>query len=288
MTTSKKSNNKTAIRKLSEAEISYLQEAKFYDKVVDLTALISINQHDIDTDGRGIRASGIFTRQTLTAFSLKKIMPRPSSNSHHESTLWDISTIASLARNLLEGYLAIYYFGIESVSSEEAELRFFLLQLHRNVEWYEIIKGSNPQDPSLEEYEEGIPKQKARVKEHSFLKILTDAQKSKALRGNEMYKTKADFERDVSICRNLRRDYRYLSNLVHPLPFSIERIDFNKGRGIGSDADVSHCLMCLTIARVYLAASTIGFSDHFPNSLANKYKNEIDEARPLMKWEVSA
>jgi len=288
MSMSKKRKKVTSGRQLSESERSFLRELELYDKVVDVTALISVNQHGLDSDGRGVRASRIFTRQTLTAFSLKRILPRPSMKTHHESILWDIGSIASLARNILEGYLAIYYFGIESISPEEAELRFFLLQLHKNVEWYEIVKASNPQDPSLKEYEEGIPNQKVRVKEHPFLNSLSDAQKNRALRGNEMYKTKVDFENELRICRNLRRDYRYLSNLVHPLPFSIERIDFNKGRGVGSDPDVTHCLLCLVIARVYLAAVTVGFADHFPERLAMKYKKELDRVRPLIEKDVDA
>lgn len=288
MAKGKRPKKEGSVRTLTEAERSYLSEVELFDKVVDAAALISINQHGIDADGRGIRASGIFTRQTLTAISLKTMLPRPSIKTHNESILWDIGSIASLARNLLEGYLALHYFGIELISQEEAELRFFLLQLHRNVEWYEIVKASDPNDPSLKEYEDGIPKQKESVRKHPFLSSLTDAQKNRAIRGHEMYKTKADFERELKICSSLRRDYRYLSNLVHPLPFSIERVDVNKGRGIGSDADVAHCLFCLMIARVYLAASTVGFVDHFPERLALKYKEVIDPVRPLVEGEAGA
>ena len=276
------------VRTLSNAERSYLAELALYQTVIESTVVISVNQHGIDTDGRGIRASRIYTRQTLTALSLDAILPRPSAAEPHDSILWDIGSIASLARNLIEGYLGLYYFGIESITESEAELRFFLLQLHRNVEWYGVRKLTNAEDSSLKEFEEGIQTQKKRVEEHPFLGSLTAEQRNRALRGAEMYKTKADFERELVVCKNLRRNYRLLSNLVHPLPLSIERVDFERGRGVGSDPDVNYCVLCLMLARVYLAASTVAFADHFPKALAKRFKKKIDSIRSLASIDYEA
>src|SRR5688572_12034590 len=119
-------------RKLKDIELSYLEELELYDKVVAITALISVNQNGIKANGRGVRAVKIFTRQTLTVFSLSQLLPRPSSSKESDEDLWDICSIASLTRNLIEGYLSLNYFGTEKISDSEAELRFFLLQLHRN------------------------------------------------------------------------------------------------------------------------------------------------------------
>jgi hypothetical protein len=269
------------VRTISEFEQSFLKELDLYDKVIETTKLISWNQHGIDADGRGLRGTKIFTRQTVVGLSLQRILPRPSSMTHHENVLWDVSSIASLSRNLMEGYLSFYYFGIERVSIEEAELRFFIAQLHRNVEWYEIRKLTDPKDPGLKEFEDGISEQKARIRNHPYLSSLTEVQRKRALRGLEMYKTKADFENELDVCKDLRRNYRHLSNLVHPLPMSIERIDNDRGRGIGSDPDVGYCLICLMLARRFLAASTIGIADHFPDALASKFKDALDSIRPL-------
>lgn len=269
-------------RNLTEFEKSFLEELKLYDKVVETTKLISLNQHGIETDGRGLRGVRIFTRQTILGISLQRILPRPSSTTEHEDELWDICSIASLSRNLMEGYLSLYYFAIEKVSDAEAELRFFIAQLHRNVEWYEIRKLTNPSDPGLKEFEDGIASQRGRIRSHAYLRSLTAVQKTRALRGTEMYKTKADFEKELSACGDLRRNYRLLSNLVHPLPMSIERIDNERGRGIGSDADVHYCKICLMLARRYLAASTVGIADHFSDTLAKGFEDSLNGIRPLI------
>jgi hypothetical protein len=262
--------------------MSYLGELKKYDKVLSVAMLVSKNQHGINTTGRGIRATNIFTRQTLACMSLRSILPFPRDDSDKEEALWDIVSIASLTRIILEGFLSLFYFGTETISDEEAELRFFILQQHRNREWYSIRKQFNPQDPKLKEFEDGQEEQKNRIKNHIFIDKLTVSQKNKALRGHEIYNTKADFEERHKACDGLRAEYQLLSNFVHPLPLSVERIDNVNGRGIGSDADVNYCIMSLIIARKYLAASVVEISDFFEQNIYCRFKNEVDSIRELI------
>lgn len=267
-------------RKLTKLELSYLEELELYDKVLAFTALVSLNQHNIQTDGRGIRAVKIFTRQTLTAISLSKLLPRPISSRPTDEDVWDITSIASLTRNIIETYLSMYYFGTEKICESEAELRFFILQLHRNLEWYSIRKQEMDLT-ELKQFEDGIANEKIRIKNHVYLSKLPKDQRIRAIQFREMYKTKVEFEQELYVCKDLRIHYRQLSNLVHPLPLSIERIDNVKGRGLGTDPDVNYSLIFVMLARRYLAASVIGIVNHFPNELGKKLKNELELIRPL-------
>jgi hypothetical protein len=268
-------------RELTEIETTYLEELDLYKKVLNVTTQVSINQHGIETDGRGMRAMKLFTRQTLIGLSLTKLLPKPSVSKHIEYELWDICSIASLTRNLLEGYLSLYYFGLEKISEIEAELRFYILQLHRNVEWYNIRKLYDLSEEEINQFEEGILEQNNRVKNHPYFLNLTSTQKNRILQGAEMYITKYDFEKKLPICKDLRRNYKHLSNLVHPLPLSIERVDNVRGRGIGSEPDINYSLISLMIARRYLAATTIGIADLFPDNLAKRFSKELERIRPL-------
>ena len=269
-------------RNLTENEIEYLEELNLFDNVINVTQTISLNQHGIQTDGRGLRAMKLFTRQTLTGLSLHKLLPRPNKNKSIDEDIWDISSIASLTRNIVEGYISLYYFGIEKISESEAQLRFFILQLHRNVEWYNIRKDVNLEEDELKEFENGIIEQKKRIENHPYLLKLSTNQRKRAIQGVEMYKTKYDFEKEISFCKDLRRDYRHLSNLVHPLPLSIERIDNENGRGIGSSRDISYCMICLMIARRYFAATTIGIADYFEKELAIPFAKDLETIRSLV------
>lgn len=276
----KRSSRSKAIvkRKLSSFEELYLEQLRLFDDVLATTVKVSQDSGEISTDGRGIRGMKIFTRQTLMAMSLRSILPFPTIKSHQESISWDISAIASLTRNLIEGYLSLHYFGIEQVSDEEAELRFFLLQLHHNKEW-EGIRKLETNSNSVVEGQQVIEEQIEKIRNHPFLSKLNSAQKNKALQGHEMYKTKAEFEKELEICRNLRRDYRYLSNFVHPLPISIERMDNHHGRGVGNDRDVVLCIYSLICARMYLATSCTGIFDYFNDSKLKKYTSDIEAIR---------
>ncbi len=259
---------------------SFLEETEIYDKVVQATVTVSLRQHGIDTDGRGVRASKIFVRQTVTGLSLRRIVPRARLGTYTTDELWDLSAMALLARALMEGFLGLHYFGTERVSADEAELRFLLAQLHRNVEWYEIRRGLES-CPDLSEFQDGIRRQRQRLVEHSYAGRLTNAQRSRVGR-NEMYKTKAEFEEELQVCKNLRSHYRLLSNLAHTAPLSIERIDDDKGRGTGSDADVGYALMCRMLGRRYLAASTVAFFDMFADQLQHGCGAPVEGMRDLV------
>ena len=270
----------------SKSEINviddYLEELELFEKTLKFVMLVSQNQHGIQTDGRGIRSIRIFTRQTLTAISLCKLLPSSIYSKRFESDLWDIGSIASLTRNIIEGYLSLYYFGIEIVSEQEAELRFFLLQLHKNTEWYNIRKKEMDED-ELKQFEEGIAGEKSRLKKHIFLSHLSPQEQKKVLEGREMYKSKSDFEDNLSVCKDLRVHYRHLSNLVHTLPLSTERIDNERGRGLGTDPDKNNCLICVMLARKYLAATVVEVVEKFKIELADRFPKELKDVKPLVK-----
>ncbi|MFD1000183.1 hypothetical protein ACFQ21_12750 [Ohtaekwangia kribbensis] len=259
-------------------EADFNAELNKYINVVETATLVSQNQGGVSTDGRGIRSSRIFTRQVLSGLSLLKLL----SHSSPHDLLWDVGSVASLSRNLIEGFLSLYYFGLEKISDEEAELRFFIAQRHRNIELYNIRKAYNIPSSELEDFKNGIPIETDRIKNHLFFKTLTEAQKKRILNGAEMYKTRQEFEAEIPFCKGLIANYRQLSNLVHPLPLYIEQISNDHGRGLGSVGEIGYCLLCTMFGRKYLAASTVGIVDHFPNHFSSQIKKEIDNLRNLI------
>ncbi|SEE90540.1 hypothetical protein [Pseudomonas coleopterorum] len=249
---------------VEHAEAAYREELIKYEEVLDATMALSLNQHEIQTDGRGLRAMRIFTRQTLVAISLSRLLPFFRRTNDPEGGFWDVCSVASLTRNLMEGYVALFYSGTEVITAEEAELRFFLGQYHRNREWQYVRKRQRPDDPEIARVEEGLESEMRRLKEHSFLPHLSPAQRNKALKGDEMYLTKADVEERSPVVSNYRLHYQLLSNLAHPLPLSIERIDNDRGRGNRVVADIAYVHICLSLAVRFLAASVLATYDHFP------------------------
>lgn len=95
-----------------------------------------------------------------------------------------------------------------------------------------------------------------------------------------MYRTKSDFENSLPICNDLIKIYRLLSNLVHPLPMSIERIDDENGRGIGSEMDIQYCIQCILLGRRFLAATVVDIVDFFSDSFV-EFSERLEEIRYL-------
>ncbi|WP_141699390.1 hypothetical protein [Candidatus Thiosymbion oneisti] len=178
--------------------------------------------------------------------------------------------------------MALYYYGTQQVTEEEAELRFLLAQLHRNSTWLAFQRRVSAEEDLLAEFEQGIAAQKSRIRDLAVLEKLSVEQRNRVSRWHDMYLTKADFETLVPICANLRADHQYLSNLVHPLPFAIERVDNTKGRGIGTDAEVGHSLICVMIARRFLAASVVDFVGLVADALPAPCSKAADSVRELV------
>lgn len=274
MSNSKKSDEKEEDKLVK----GFMEEVGKFNQVVKSTNLISKNQQGIATSGRGVRAVQIFTKQTLTANSLMSLFPGRSTFTY----LWDPGSISALARNIIECFMAIYFFGTEKISKEEEELRFFIFQYHRNSELYKINKVYTPDDPELSVFKNGNKEQLNRIKEHIFFKGLNRGQQKRIVNGAEMYKTKADFEQELPICQNLSAHFRYLSNLVHPVGISIYRIDNMSGRGLGSSTDISHCLRAVMLARRFQAASTVAIAEFFPDRFEKRLKPMINRLKELI------
>jgi hypothetical protein len=97
------------MEELTNVKKDLLEEIELLVNVVDRIQVISLNQAGIKTDGRGMRAMKLFTRQTLSAISLLKLLPL----NKEEDDIWDISSFASITRNIIECFINLYYFGTE-------------------------------------------------------------------------------------------------------------------------------------------------------------------------------
>ncbi|CAI1541116.1 Uncharacterised protein [Serratia fonticola] len=90
-----------------------------------------------------------------------------------------------------------------------------------------------------------------------------------------MYYSHADFEARCPRLTNLSLYYQLLSNLAHPLPLAIDRIDELKGHGSANDADISLVNISLDIASECLIASIEEMAIKFPERIGSHFKHLI-------------
>ena len=73
------------------------------------------------------QASLIFAKLCITCISFLKLIPKSSFFTATKGlNIWDLSSAASLARNIIESYCVLYYVGIDKPSDSEIEFRELL------------------------------------------------------------------------------------------------------------------------------------------------------------------
>ncbi|EGI1191165.1 hypothetical protein H6264_003874 [Escherichia coli] len=272
-----KKGSNIRFREHTEVERSYISLYKIFCRACEISAAISLNQSGIKTDGRGIRAANIFTRQVLTAHSLKKLLPILRNGVNPDDTVWDVTTIALVSRSVMENFQALFYYGTETVSEAEADFRFRIFQKDRNVKWRDIRLKAGESEESLEEFFTGIPKQQEEIVNHEFYSSLSKEQKNSLKNRAEMYYTKAEFEARCPRLADIALHHQLLSNLAHPLPLAIHRIDEFSGHGAPSEADICLVIISLKVATDCLIASVEGMGEKFADSIGIHYRSMIEE-----------
>lgn len=258
-------------------EKNYILLYKKFDRACEIATMISLHQHGINTDGRGIRAANIFTRQLLTAYSLKTLLPQLRTGSDPDIGLWDVTTIALVSRSIMENFQALYFYGTEAISEVEADFRFHILQKDRNTKWRDIrIKAGVPEE-ELADFITGVPEQRERILKHEFYKTLTKDKQNSLKNRAEMYYSKADFEERCPRLANIELHYQLLSNLAHPLPLAIERIDELNGHGESTDADIALVNISLGVASDCLIGSIEEMGIKFADTIGVAFRSLIQE-----------
>lgn len=272
-----KKGSNIRFREHTEVERSYIRLYKIFCRACEISAAISLNQSGIMTDGRGVRAANIFTRQVLTAHSLKKLLPVLRNGINPDETVWDVTTIALVSRSVMENFQALFYYGTETISEAEADFRFRIFQKDRNVKWRDIRLKTGESEESLEAFFTGIPKQQEEIVNHEFYSSLSKEQKNSLKSRAEMYYTKAEFEARCPRLADIALHHQLLSNLAHPLPLAIHRIDEFSGHGAPSEADICLVIVSLHVATDCLIASVEGMGEKFADSIGILYRSMIQE-----------
>ena len=144
-------------------------------------------------------------------------MPREKTIVIEPGRFCDISSIASLCRNLVEGSNLLYYFAVEEVSAEEVQLRLQIAD-------YQAIKGSiavfrliNYESGQLKELEQDLAKLKTALASAPGFMALASSTRKRILDGR---RTATISHREIASRRGLAADqfsadYRHLSGHVH-------------------------------------------------------------------------
>jgi len=203
-----------------------------YKKCIDeFTTLMNVvTTLSNDTHGRQVKSwreeygSYIFTKLVFHSIALRKIVPDLSPE--NKIIIWDIASIAVLARALIETYYVYYYIAIDEITGDEAEFRYNLWEFHSVTSRLNKLKKIKSKAPEIE----GFKKQEHLYRQKLLNDRLFTAQPEKykgrilngdvaiLLSNNELSK-RAGIDPD-----HYKAKYNGLSSYVHTHPYCVSQL----------------------------------------------------------------
>lgn len=246
---------------------AYEEELQTYGQLLGAATAVSQASGGIKTETRYIRATQIFTRMIVIAYTFFRLLPgNPITRDKEEH--WDWPSAATLARNFLEAYLHFFYLGVEEVSEAEVDFRMKVMWFHLNTEKYRLYKSA-PKKIDLTEFEDNLPTEKRRIEEHPFFQQLNKEQKQRALSGKSAtYMTKSQLMARLPYdSMELSWMYRHYSNEVHSTAFAFNSQSNTRGRGHENPAERGYMISASWLVRKYLSAAVMSMAKIFPKEI---------------------
>ena len=198
-------------------------------------------------------ASWVFTKNIAHIYSFDKLLP----DINKANELWDLSSLASIARSIIDAYYVMYYISFETISSEEKEFRFLLFQYHSEKSRYKMLKLMNTTH-SLSEIEKDIEILYRKIESSKLFSSLEKTTKRNIKKGEKSrLLTNTELSKKSGINENYYNAvFKHLSNYIHTYPFSIN--DLSTFRAGTEDAINSIGLFVQYVIN-YLALSIEGY-----------------------------
>lgn len=202
-----------------------------------------------------LEGSIIFGKTCLTCISLLRLIPISSFYlPAHKIHAWDLPSVVSLVRNIIETY-HVFFYVTEKVSDSECEAREALWRFHETAERLEMLRLAVPSSAGVGQLTKEYSKRKARLETSPFFQSIPNRQRTNLLNARDSkFSSKAEIAIRAGISRRyLASCYKYCSNFTHTSPMSIAMMNaFRAGTPEGRErfkyvSDLATAFLGLTI-----------------------------------------
>ncbi|GGG86228.1 hypothetical protein [Paenibacillus radicis (ex Gao et al. 2016)] len=205
-----------------------MSEVKFriseFLKLLEIIKKISNKNQTIVSSTTSLRtyyAQLVFEKSLLNAISISKLIP--SNNDEERYKYLDVSSIASLTRNLIEIHHVFNYFCERNITEEEFNFRMYLASYHSSMTQDRIIDrlGIPPKNGlfSTDFVQSTI---KLYLESSTVFSTLSEVQKREILKGKHAFLFERISKSITPITKKQESGvYNLLSNSVHSYPFGL-------------------------------------------------------------------
>jgi len=167
---------------------------------------------------------------------------------------WDLPSVASLVRNIIETYHVFFYI-TEDVSDDEREAREALWRFHETAERLKALQLGVPCSKRIEQLEKEYIERRTRLEASAFFQKLPNKQRTNLLSARDSkFSSQSEIADRAGVSRKyLASCYKYCSNFIHTSPMSVAMMNaFRAGTPEGSQrfkyvSEIATAFMALTI-----------------------------------------
>lgn len=248
---------------------SYSDGQARFEQLVSLAIKVSDASGGINTSNRGIEATKIFTRLTLSAMTINSLLP---GNGVNATDLWDVPSVATLTRAFIETAHRHLYLSESGLSNDESEFRLRLFYFHMNSEKYRLFKEGNANQKLLTEFEQKLPVAKEQIRESSFFLGLAKERANLVKAGKvDMHLSDEEIASRFSLVSGrFKSTYRLLSNHAHGAPFATFSQSNTRGRGLRNEVEEDYMFLFVMLLGQYLAKVVIAQVDMLSIGVVNQ------------------
>jgi len=207
--------------------------------------------------GRHFYASVLFTSLCTRGASLAIVAPH-SRWAKRRFEHWDYSSIAGMARSILEVRIAFFYLCVEECGKDEWDCRWNIFNLHDCRSRIRLFESMETDEQDLVPFEKQAEELRKRLLSNSFFTSLPEKQRNRFIKGGDAYLYALE---DIAVKAGVEKKtfkwlYRLLSSHVHGLPMSFYRMGYEeRGRGVHSDVEEGYTSLCLSFCVSLLVKS---------------------------------
>jgi len=224
-------NGATDLSDLEPLAAGYEESREAFSQAVNnLVGLSAANEGKPSNHGREYWAFILVAKLAVTSMTLDKIAPKSVNPDSGE--LWDLSSVTTLARVLVENYLMLVWLCVETEKQDTWDFRLTALTIVDNRARYRLtqeVEGEEEPD----DFKVAQSKLGARLSVTKCFRGHEPRKQRELLRGNKMPFIQDDVIGRLNMDQpEFCRMYRYLSSFVHTNTISFFRMaDHNRGKG---------------------------------------------------------
>jgi hypothetical protein len=264
-----------------------MSEITVLERLCDFAIELSNGKTGRDTDWRNEQISLAFAKLGVTCASFLRLIPDSAYFGPAKGiTVWDLSSAASLCRNIMESYYVLRYL-VKDLEEEEAAFRKLLWHYHKASERHKMLAAALPDSSRWAQVVEARDKLRNELKENPHFLTLGPELQVKLLKGDK-FKVHANdqLSREAGISVDYyHSQYKYCSAFVHSAPFSISALADLEA--VTPEARTRFRTL-VGIATGYMAVGIRDFCECFPYQKATlpaDIRECISYCEEILKWE---